>query len=136
MNRRQFLALSAAGVTVAALGSAAFFHEDENQFVMGLIRQYIGDFRMEREQKKRFVEDVTARYGDLKTAMLIGLHNVRDHTGAGIDYTDERVDWFERRVISEFITSTDYVRKQGEANPQLTYFGIHTPCTNPYARFS
>ncbi|UAW99183.1 twin-arginine translocation signal domain-containing protein [Halopseudomonas nanhaiensis] len=136
MNRRQFLTLSAAGVTVAALGSAAWLYEDEQDYVLGLVRQYIGDFRMEQAQRKRFVDDVTARYGDLKTAMLVGLHKVRDHTGAGIDYTDERVEWFERRIVTEFITSTDYVRKQGENNPTLTYLGIHTPCTNPFARFS
>ncbi|SDR84941.1 Tat (twin-arginine translocation) pathway signal sequence [Halopseudomonas xinjiangensis] len=136
MNRRQFLALSAAGVTVAALGSAALVYEDKDDFVMRLVREYVGDFRMEPEQQRRFVDDVTARYGDLNSAALIGFYRIRDYTGAGIEYTDQRVDWFERRIVTEFITSTDYVRKQAEANPALTYFGIDTPCTNPYARFS
>lgn len=136
MHRRQFLALSAVGLGVAALGSAALVYEDDDDFVMRLVGEYVGPFQMNREQKRQFVEDVTAKYGDLKTAALIGLHRVRDHTGAGIDYTDDRVDWFERRIVTEFITSTDYVRQQGQANPTLTYFGMDTPCTNPYARFS
>lgn len=136
MNRRQFLVFSAAGLSVAALGSAALVYEDSEDFVIGLVRQYVGDFQMEPEEQQRFVEDVTARYGDISTAALIGFHRIRDHTGLGIDYTDQRVDWFERRVVTEFITSTDYLQKQDEANPKLTYMGIDIPCTNPYAQFS
>lgn len=136
MNRRQFLAFSAAGLGVAALGSAALVYEDREDFVIRLVRQYIGDFQMDPEQQQRFVSDVTARYGDVSTAALIGFHRIRDYTGLGIGYTDQRVDWFERRVVSEFITSTDYLRKQNEANPTVSYFGVDTPCINPYAQFS
>lgn len=135
MNRRTFLALSAAGVSVAALGSAAVVFEDSHSFIPALLREYIGDYQMDEEQERAFVEAFSEDYGAEKLIAVIGLYRIRSGTGLGTGYTNGKVDEFERKLVTDFLVTTDYLRKQNEPDAQVTFVGFRMPCTNPYATF-
>lgn len=135
MNRRKFLVLSAATVSVAALGSAAIVFEDSHSFIPALLHEYIGDYQMTEEQEKNFVDAFADEYGEEKLAAVIGLYRIRSGTGLGTGYTNAKVDEFERKLVTDFLVTTDYLKKQGEANPQVNFIGFRIPCNNPYATF-
>lgn len=135
MKRRTLLLSSAATLGLAAVGSVAWVYEDRQVFVPALLRQLVGDFQMSAEDQRKFVDALAGHYGSQKLAALMGLYKIRQQTGARSDYTDLRVDNFERRLLTDFMVSTDYLRHQHEANPKVSFVGYRLPCSNPYARF-
>ncbi|HDZ56704.1 MAG TPA: hypothetical protein ENI17_08310 [Pseudomonas xinjiangensis] len=135
MNRRKFLACSAATLGVAALGTTAMVFEDSSSFIPGLLHKLVGEFSMDEAQQKRFVDSIENRYGSEKLAALIGLYRIRSGTGLGVSYTNSKVDRFERMLLTDFMVSTDYLKKQHEKNPRVNFLG-HFPCNNPYARYT
>ncbi|MCQ4288816.1 hypothetical protein NA647_15430 [Pseudomonas stutzeri] len=135
MKRRTLLLSSAAALGVAAVGSAAWVYEDRQVFIPELLHQLVGDFQMSDEDQRKFVDAMAGHYGSEKLTALMGLYKIRQQTGVGSAYTDLRVDNFERRLLTDFMVSTDYLRRQHEANPMVAFLGYRLPCSNPYARF-
>ncbi len=135
MKRRTLLLSSAATLGLAAVGSAAWVYEDRQVFIPELLHKLVGDFQMSAEDQRKFVDAMAGHYGSQKLTALMGLYKIRQQTGVGSAYTDLRVDNFERRLLTDFMVSTDYLRRQHEANPTVAFLGYRLPCSNPYARF-
>lgn len=135
MKRRTLLIGSATALGLAAVGSAALLHDDRYSFVAGLLRQFIGDFRMAPQHERQFVDALVERYGAQKFAALIGLYRLRSASGLGTAHSDARLDRFERMLVADFMTATDYFGKRHEANPRVAFVGYRLPCRNPFARF-
>lgn len=139
MNRRQFLTFSAAtaGVmVVGVIGGTALVFEDSHTYIPSLLRELVGDYNMEIGQQRRFVDSFAKDYGENKLMVVIGLHRIRAETGLGIARTNAKLNLFERRLLTDFLTSTDYLRQPKSAKPQLSFVGYKVPCNNPYAQFS
>ena len=139
MNRRQFLGFTAATagvITLAAAGSAAMIFEDSYTYIPALLRELIGDYSMAAEQEQAFIDALARDYGEQKLMAVIGLHRIRNTTGLGIAYTNDKLDQFERRLVTDFLISTDYLRQPKTARPQLSFIGYRIPCNNPFARFT
>lgn len=134
MKRRTFMIASTAALGLVAVGAGAWVYEDRQVFIPQLLQQLVGDFRMDAEDERRFIDALAGHYGEEKLMALMGLYKIRQQTGVGTPYTDPRVDKFERRLLTDFMVSTDYLRHQ-EANPKVTFLGYRLPCSNPYARF-
>lgn len=135
MKRRTLLIASAATLGVAAVGSAAWAYEDSHVFVPQLLQQLVGDFRMDAEDQRKFVDAMTEHYGSRKLKALMALYKIRAQTGLSSDYTNPKVDQFERRLVTDFMVSTDYLRQRQAENPKVSFLGYRLPCSNPYARF-
>lgn len=135
MKRRTLLLSSAATLGLVAVGSAAWVYEDRQVFIPALLRQMVGDFQMTDDDQRKFVDALAGHYGSEKLLALMGLYKIRQQTGVGSAYTDLRVDNFERRLLTDFMVSTDYLRRQHETNPTVSFLGYRLPCSNPYARF-
>ena len=135
MKRRTLLISSAATLGLVAVGSGAWVYEDRQVFIPQLLHRLVGDFQMAAEDERKFVDALAGHYGSEKLTALMGLYKIRQDTGVGSAYTDLRVDNFERRLLTDFMVSTDYLRRQHEANPVVTFLGYRLPCSNPYAKF-
>ena len=134
MKRRTFLIASTATLGLVAVGAAAWVYEDRQVFIPQLLQQMVGNFRMDAEDERQFVDALAAHYGEEKLLVLMGLYKIRQQTGVGTPYTDPRVDTFERRLLTDFMVSTDFLR-YSEANPKVAFLGYRLPCSNPDARF-
>ena len=135
MNRRNFLALSVATVSVAALGSAAVVFEDSHSFIPALLHEYIGDYQMDEEQERAFIDAFAEDYGAEKLIAVIGLYRIRSGTGLGTGYTNGKVDEVERKLVTDFLVTTDYLQKKNEPGASVNFVGFRIPCNNPYATF-
>lgn len=135
MKRRTLLLSSAATLGLAAVASAAWVYEDRQVFIPDLLHRLVGDFQMDAEDQCKFVDALAGHYGAEKLTALMGLYKIREETGVGSPYTDLRVDNFERRLLTDFMVSTDYLSRQHEPNPTVSFLGYRLPCSNPYARF-
>lgn len=136
MNRRTLLLYSAATLSLAALGTTALVHEQRDSFIPALLHALIGDFRMDRHDQRQFVEALVQHYGPRKFTALLGLYRIRAATGLGTAYSNAKLDRFERMLVTDFITSTDYLDKRHEQNPKVSFSGYRLPCRNPFARFT
>lgn len=135
MKRRTLLISSVATLGLVAVGSGAWVFEDRQVFIPELLHRLVGNFQMGEEDQRKFVDAMADHFGSEKLIALMGLYKIRDKTGVGTPQTDVRVDKFERRLLTDFMVSTDFLRKQGEANPKVSFLGYRLPCSNPYARF-
>lgn len=135
MNRRHFLILSATTVSAAAVAGSLRVLDDPYAYIGALLREFVGDFTMDAQQERQFVEAFSDHYGNDKVMGFVGLHRIRRSTSLGTAYTHTKVDLYERRLISDFMTSTDFFRQyQAGAAPHVSFTGFKQPCSNPFAR--
>lgn len=135
MKRRTLLISSAASLGLVAVGAGAWVYEDRQVFIPHLLQRLVGNFQMDDEDQRKFVDAMAGHYGSEKLTALMGLYKIRQQTGVGTPYTDLRVDNFERRLLTDFMVSTDFLRQQNKPNPKVSFIGYRLPCSNPYARF-
>lgn len=135
MKRRTLLLSSAATLGLAAVGSAAWVYEDRQVFISELLHQLVGGFQMTAADQRKFVDAMAGHYGSKKLTALMGLYKIRQQTGVGSAYTNLKVDSFERRLLTDFLVSTDFLRQQDQSNPNVSFLGYRLPCSNPYAKF-
>ncbi|MCQ4319276.1 hypothetical protein [Stutzerimonas stutzeri] len=135
MKRRTLLISSAAALGLVAVGSGAWVFEDRQVFVPQLLQRLVGNFQMDPDDQRKFVDAMADHYGSEKLTALMGLYKIRQQTGVGTAYTELRLDNFERRLLTDFMVSTDFLRQQNKTNPKVSFLGYRLPCSNPYARF-
>lgn len=135
MNRRNFLMLSATTVSAAAVGGTLTVLDEPYEYIGTLLREFVGDFTMDAVQQRQFVDAFSDHYGNQKVMAFVGLHRIRRSTSLGTVYTHTKIDLYERRLISDFMTSTDFFRKYQEGDvPHVSFTGFKLPCSNPFAR--
>lgn len=135
MNRRNFLILSATAVSATAVGGMLVVFDNPHSYIPELLHRYIGEYRMDEEDERQFVDAFEDFYGSEKILGFVSLHHLREATSLGTDYTDERLDLYERRLVGDFMTSTDFFHKyQQQPVPHVSYTGFKRPCGNPFAR--
>lgn len=135
MKRRHFIVGTLALGGLAALGGAAYAYRSPDDFIPGVLHALVGDYEMDPEQERRFVESFIEAYGETKLIALTGLYRLRAASGLGTAFVDQEIERFERQLVTDFMTTTDYLRQPREGNPPVIYLG-RFPCRNPYARFT
>ncbi|MBI1687011.1 hypothetical protein [Caulobacter hibisci] len=135
LSRRSVLL--GAGVSTLALGGGAWAfvtsHREED-LVLSVLHRLVGPFEMSRENLTALTQEVKLP-APLKSSVLA---TVEQLGGAGAlkkasSGANESIVDIERRALTEFITKTDYLRREAPSDPVL-YKGFQS-CTNPYAKF-
>ncbi|MEH6386670.1 hypothetical protein [Pseudomonas profundi] len=135
MNRRNFLILSAATASAAAIGGTVAVLDDPYAYIHMLLRGYVGEFTMDEEQARQFVDAFSEHYGTEKVLGFVALHRLRKATPLSTEYTDAKVNLYERRLVSDFMTSTDFFRQYQQGGvPTVSFTGFKLPCSNPFAQ--
>ena len=138
MNRRNFLILSAttlSAASVAAAGGTLLFEDDQHDYLTELLHLHVGEFVMDSEHQHRFLEAFSDYYGPEKVLAFVGLHRIRAASHLSTDYTNAKVDLYVRRLVSDFMTSTDFFRNyQTNPVPTVNFTGFKLPCSNPFAQ--
>ena len=136
MNRRHFLFLSATAVSAAAIAGTVAVLDDPHPYLHTLLQRFVGDFEMDEAQERLFMDAFSEHYGYEKVLGFVALHEIRESTGLATDYTNAKLDLYERRLVGDFMTSTDFFRQyqQGVSVPKVTFTGFKVPCSNPFAQ--
>lgn len=111
MNRRNFLILSATTVSAAAIGGTLTVLDDPYAYIDSLLHEYVGEFTMDDAEERQFVEAFSEHYGNEKVLGFVALHRLHKATPLSTDYTDAKVELYKRRLVSDFMTSTDFFRQ-------------------------
>jgi len=139
LSRRAFLktALGTFGLAgLAGIGVSAFAVED---FLGATLHRLLGAFTLTDAQMKKFCGDFSHDYGRRKlyAIMLIEQVPALGPVAGGLLSRRPRVvvEKFERKLLTAFIVSTNYLQVSDPAVEVIEYRGLNIPCTNPFARF-
>jgi hypothetical protein len=107
-----------------------------------LLRSRLGDRNLAPDAIPRFAHEYVSRYGAFAMSRreketVCGLWDVRVlRPFFSVSRTQHLVE-MERRLISQFLRSTDYFRRPAEAPARYVAFNdpYATVCSNPFARF-
>ena len=137
MHRRHFLALTGAAAGTAAVGGAIAVFDNPYDYIPALLHEYIGEYTMAAEEERRFIDAFGDHYGLHALIGFVGLHNLRRHTAMGTQYTHYIRNLYERRLVGDFMSSTDFMQKSRiQKVPDVKFIGFNLPCSNPFARFA
>ncbi|WAJ27055.1 hypothetical protein [Antarcticirhabdus aurantiaca] len=139
---RRGLLMGLGGIAAAAvLGGGAASMTDED-FLRSTLHRLVGRFEMTSDQFAAFTQSFRAGYPELATVKMLPFR-VSEQFGASslLDSIApqailSKVETFERRLLTEFIMSTDYLplyeEKPNQGVLSVSYFGLQG-CSNPYA---
>ncbi len=140
LTRRKAL-LGAAGVAiVSALGGALLW--SERDLIRATLVRMIGPFNIADADMDAFVRDFMA-IGPLPRGFAADAVGVVQAAGllpaAGMasQAVGERLDAYQRGVLTAFVMGTDYFQSENPAVDDLHYLGpfAERACANPFARF-
>lgn len=121
-----------------ALSGAGFqhYHSTKENFLLGRLHKLMGDFEISENDFKQFNDHFksfisVSRYERYHTMVM--LEKLTLHGSVDPLKIEQRIDKWDRRLVTQFITSTDYIEKQGN---QVSYIGANLPCRNPFADYS
>ncbi|MDO6618786.1 twin-arginine translocation signal domain-containing protein [Pseudomonadota bacterium] len=134
LSRRSFLKVAAVG---AGLGGAVFYgvHTLNTQnFIVSSLDRLLGKLNISDEDLQLFCDHFTAEYGEMKLRAII----ILDQSSMFDLVVKKRAIWidkYERKLVTDFMMSTNYFQVSNPATEALQYYGANRPCYNPFARF-
>ncbi|WP_325284193.1 hypothetical protein, partial [Sphingomonas sp.] len=105
--------------------------------VRSILNRVVGPFQMSDDDFTAFFDNLAengspvdrAKFTVYRAVAAIGADEFpREPTRLG-----ERVDVYERKVVTQFITHTDYARIDPQSDP-VSFIGTNS-CSSPFARF-
>lgn len=136
ITRRQGLAALVAGGAAAAWfgwGVAA----DEGALIRRIIERSVGPFTMNPSQFDEFLYDFHDTYGGQNRIKVAAFRMLSAAGGSGARLVpvevQDRHAGFERKVVTHFLTRTDYLKSDETARE--VSFVPDIGCSSPFARF-
>jgi hypothetical protein len=133
ISRRNFLLLGSGTLVLSGIGLT---YSSKENFLQERLYKMLGDFDISDSDFKRFNEHFRSfisenRYDRYHT--MIQLEKFTFNGNIDPLKINERIDKWDRRLVTQFITSTDYLERQGE---KVRFIGAYLPCRNPFADYS
>ncbi|MEO0960127.1 MAG: hypothetical protein AAFY66_17000 [Pseudomonadota bacterium] len=141
MTRRRLLTNGVGLIAVVAMaeGSRRFVQFDVEDTVEAILRHYLGDDGLVPGAAAAFARDygpVTTKNWKFEMVAASGLYLLPSFREALPSGLRQRVEHYDRRVVTDFLLSSSY---DGTASEEpLDYFALNTDAErfcNPFARF-
>jgi hypothetical protein len=141
LSRRAVLLGGASVAALAGTGVIALSSFGETDLMRATLRRLVGDFRMAEAELAAFTRDFLPQFpnfGALRSAVLkagemTGLAPLMQQAAPAA--IAERMEHFERQLLTAFATSTTYLQLADPASEPVEYLGTLNACSNPFARF-
>ncbi len=138
-SRRAFIKTTLGVIGLGGLAGYGMSTFKAEAFLGATLQRLLGEFKIDDEQMRRFCDDFANGYGHKKLYAIFLLEQapVLGHIAENLSLHRPRsaVEYFERKLLTEFIISTSYLRVGNPAADAIEYYGMKIPCNNPFARF-
>ncbi|KAA9013003.1 hypothetical protein F4U94_16995 [Sphingobium limneticum] len=138
LTRRQTVAALIAVGGAAAMAGVGFLADDREELVRTIIRRSVGDFKMADDHFEALIEDLEEPHdkGRVRFALyhMVAITDPDTLLRLAPSRMSESYQKYERRVVTAFLTRTDYLK----INPRtdaVTFVGGEA-CTSPFARIA
>lgn len=140
LTRRQTLAgIAATGGVVALGGGIGLLQDHRAALVRDILRRSVGDFRMADDHFAALLDDIDEPFAPSR--LRLAFYRAATFTGPdeqlmGLAPARIAADFeqYERRVVTAFMTRTDYLAVDPTAQPVRFIGG--SACVNPFARLA
>ena len=138
ISRRSFITIIFGGIGLAAFtfyGVATLNSED---FIKATLQRLIGKHNITDVMARVFCSDFINTFGEKKLYEVIILEEfpmLNRITDRLFLSRARSVDRFERKLVTHFLVSTNYLRMENPLTETLEYYGMNIPCNNPCANF-
>ena len=137
-SRRKFMKLALGAIGLGGLASYGITIFNLENFIRSTLTSLLGDYNIAETQMRKFCHDFIKSYGDKKLYVIIMRKQI-----SVLEPVAERlfrvqahwaVDMFERKLLTEFLLSTNYLKVGNPATDSIEYHGMNIPCNNPFAK--
>jgi hypothetical protein len=137
VSRRKFMFMSAAAGATAIAGGAAFAVADQyHGWIRIVLQRWLPGYRFDPEGLALFFQDYNHKQGDaIKLRMFAAAEGVVDVKVVLPGELRTRVEEEERRVLSAFLTGSDFFDNYPDGPRMITYRGMPVACGSPFATF-
>lgn len=137
-SRRLFMKL---GLGAIGLGGFTYYGIkifNFEYFIKSTLRKMLGNYNIPDTQMTKFCHDFVNIFGEKKMNRIIMRKQI-----SILEPIAERlfgvkaywaVEMFERKLLTEFILSTNYLKVGNPAEDLIEYHGLNIPCNNPFAK--
>lgn len=139
VSRRVFIGAGIVGGFAAASGTGLYlWGADEKDTVRSIINRLVGDFRMSDSHFAAFLDHLDThegRMGEMKFIAYRGISDLDPDNSLSVlpGRFETLYEDYERKVLSEFLTHTDYLQINPET--ESVAFIAGEACINPFAVF-
>lgn len=139
LTRRQiFAGIAVSGAVIAGGGSIGLMQDHRAELVRDILRRSVGDFRMADDQFAALLDEIDQpfapsrqRLAFYRAATVAGPAPLREW---GPQRIGREFEEYERRVVTTFVTRTDYLA--ADPMTQTVRFVGGEACASPFARFT
>lgn len=139
LTRRQiFAGIAVSALVIAGGGTIGIMQDHRAELVRDILRRTVGDFRMADDQFAAMLDDIDQpfapsrpRLAFYRATSVAGPEPLREW---GPQRIGREFEEYERRVVTVFVTRTDYLSAD-PAMQNVRFIGGDA-CSSPFARFT
>ena len=139
ISRRAFIKIALGTIGLGGLTHYGYTIFDFEAFVTSTLQRILGKVNITDTQMSNFCTDFANSYGHKKLYAIIVLEQTSafDRIAEKLYPVPARwvVEKFERKLLTQFIISTSYLRVGNPATDAIKYHRLNMPCNNPFAKF-
>jgi len=146
ISRRTFMKTALGALGLGGLTHYGYTTFDLEDFLSSTLNRLLGEVNITDAHMSKFCNDFADSYGHKKLYIIIILEqtSVFDRIAeklflffslAHVGEARWIVEKFERKLLTQFIISTSYLRVDNPATDTIKYHRINIPCNNPFAKF-
>ena len=138
-SRRKFMKLSLGAIGLGGLAHYSSITFNFESFIRSTLTSLLGNFNIAEKQMRKFCHDFVKKwYKNKKFYAIIILKQVSALQPIAEKLFRVQAHWviekFERRLLTEFVLSTNYLKVGNPATDSIEYHGMNIPCNNPFAK--
>jgi hypothetical protein len=139
MSRRALIGGTIAALGAAGTGVAAIVSVDDEALIRATLHRLIGRFDISDKDMASFVRDFCSsdwNLGRWKPYVLRAGALTGMTTAIAEPVMSDDLERFERKLLTAFVMSTDYLQAGHKMGSPLQYCGLAEACVSPFAEFS
>jgi len=137
-SRRKFMKLALGAIGLGGLAGYGITTFNLENFIRSTLTSLLGDYNIAETQMRKFCRDFVKSYGDKKLYVIIMRKQISVLEPVAEKLFRVQAYWavemFERKLLTEFILSTNYLKVGNPATDFIEYQGMNISCNNPFAK--
>lgn len=138
-KRRRLLIAGSGAVVLGATGVAwvASRLDGRQAWIEAVVREHLAGIRLDPASLATFAQSFAASriFADHKANLAIQIDQVVPMVAQRVSKVERRTERLERRVLTEYLTGSNFFRVEDPRKETIVYSGPAPACGNPFAQF-
>lgn len=137
---RRRLLIAGSGVAVLGATGAAWIGsrlDGRQAWIEAVVREHLPGIDLDAATLARFAKDFAATriFADDKSNLVVKIDQAVPALAARVSKIERRTERLKRRVVTEYLTGSNFFRVADPRTETIVYSGALPACGNPFAQF-